>query len=143
MRTPNGHRGGGWNKHGPGNTGAGQFPSILNGFVFSLWAAKCPNVFLAGSISPWGHREDPPSVEEQILHGPDAATFILSKWCLSQPHPTGMAPQGCGSPQGVTRSRGLSVAHFNGDLFGANQGISPLPLSEEEKTSNPITAASS
>lgn len=100
MCIPNGHRGGGWDDHGPGNTSEGQFPSFLNGFVFSLWAVKCPDVFLAGSVSPWGHGVDPPSVEERILHGPDAATFILSKWCLSQPHPTGMGTAGMREPAG-------------------------------------------
>lgn len=59
MYVPSGRRGDGCARYGPENTIAGQFPSVLNGLVLYLWAVECPNLFLAGSVSPWGHRRHP------------------------------------------------------------------------------------
>lgn len=124
---------------GQGTPERGNSPPSLMDLCFSSWAAKCPDGFMFFSWRDPSHRGvhggDPRSIREQILHGPDAATSILSKWSLSHPHPTGMGTAGMREPAGGRRSRGLSVANFNGDLFGANQGISLLSSVKRQKTS--------
>lgn len=56
---PGGCGGDGCTRYRPENTIAGQFRTVLNGRTLYLQAVECPNLFLAGSVSPWGHCRDP------------------------------------------------------------------------------------